>query len=172
MADFADIYGQEAAKRAMIIALAGKHSIVLIGPTGHGKTMLIDAGRALDTCLRAGEARTPALSDVGVDIHVEVPRVPFKSIGRKGTSTYDVLTQLKRAAKYNGQDLDENATRLLQQAYVEFGLSMRSYAAILRVARTIANLEGDVAIQAQHVAEAVQYRLIDRLPEEQPDAGT
>ena len=50
----------------------------------------------------------------------------------------------------------------MKQAMDELGLSARAYDKVRRVARTIADMEGSEQIQEQHVAEAVQYRLLDR----------
>jgi magnesium chelatase family protein len=52
--------------------------------------------------------------------------------------------------------------RLLQQALDRLGLSARAYHRILKVARTLADLEGADAIHAKHAAEAIQYRALDR----------
>ena len=59
--------------------------------------------------------------------------------------------------------LDESGEMLLKQAMVEMGLSARAHDKILRIARTIADLEGEPDLQGHHVAEAVHYRLLDRL---------
>ena len=58
--------------------------------------------------------------------------------------------------------LDDDGQRLLRQAMTELGLSARAYDKVRRVARTIADLDAAEAIGAQHVAEAIQYRLLDR----------
>jgi len=120
-----------------------------------------------------------------IDIHVEVPTVPFGQLTSKcngsdsttmrrrvvcareiqekrngGTTTPNsVLTtgQLDRLAP-----LDTAAATLIRQAMTELGLSARAYDKIRRLARTIADLEESEDVAVHHVAEAVQYRLLDR----------
>jgi magnesium chelatase family protein len=58
--------------------------------------------------------------------------------------------------------LDPTCEVILRSAVQEMGLSARAHDKILRVARTIGDLEGSTNIQSQHVAEAVQYRRLDR----------
>jgi len=58
--------------------------------------------------------------------------------------------------------IDEEGDRLLEQAMTKFGLSARGYTRILKVARTIADLEGAEAIAPHHLSEAIQYRTLDR----------
>ena len=70
--------------------------------------------------------------------------------------------------RLRGKDLDrlapmsESARSLLGQAIAERGLSARAYDKVRRVARTVADLEGAEGLDVQHIAEAVQYRLLDR----------
>ncbi len=59
--------------------------------------------------------------------------------------------------------LDESCNQLLENAIKKLGLSVRASDRILKVARTIADLSGDAVLQTQHVAEAIQYRTIDRM---------
>jgi magnesium chelatase family protein len=59
-------------------------------------------------------------------------------------------------------EIDEASQKLLEMAIDKFGLSARAYTRILKVARTIADLEAQVNIQPAHLSEAIQYRTLDR----------
>ncbi len=309
--DFADIKGQESAKRAALIAAAGGHNLLMIGPAGTGKTMLsraiagilpplsrqealevtriyssvglIGKGQGLVTSRpfraphhtasavaligggvvpRPGEVSlahhgvlfldempefsrsvletlrqpledgrvvvarahssvtfparfmlvaamnpTPKgdkpVDEVGqramerylsrisgplidrIDIHVEVPPVPYRQLTSqaRGLSSAQLRQQVIAARRIQAQRnggptrtnatlsareldkyaaLDESGREILRQAMNELGLSARAYDKVRRVARTIADLEDSPAVQAHHVAEAIQYRLLDR----------
>ena len=58
-------------------------------------------------------------------------------------------------------ELDEACAGLMKQAFDVLGLTARSYDRILKVARTIADLDGSENIQPQHIAEAIQYRKVN-----------
>ncbi|MDB5294850.1 MAG: Mg chelatase, subunit ChlI [Phycisphaerales bacterium] len=122
-----------------------------------------------------------------IDIHVEVPAVPYKELTGKhqGTSSATMREQVMKArgrqadrfgpadgsannARMDSRqlrafcDLSDPCLLLMKQAMDELGLSARAYDKVRRVARTIADLEDAEAVTEAHVAEAVQYRLLDR----------
>src|SRR5436190_3310564 len=119
-----------------------------------------------------------------IDIHVEVPTVPYRELtGRQiGTSSDTMRRQVERARaaqrKRFGNDttnarmdtkqlkahaeLSDSCLLLMKQAMDELGLSARAYDKVRRVARTIADIDGCEKIADNHLAEAVQYRLLDR----------
>ena len=117
-----------------------------------------------------------------IDMHIEVPPVPLKEI-QSTTNEEDSETVRKRVvsayqrqlerskhvnALMNTQDikqfcqLDKAATQLLEQAVTNLGLSARSHNRILKVARTIADLNEDENISMLHISEAIGYRRLDR----------
>jgi len=182
--DFGRIKGQESAKRAVTIALAGRHFIILIGPSGNGKSMLIEAAKAIDPQFRAKEITVwnkllngdpkqrqrhfEPLCRLRADMHVEVPWLPFREWSKpcRGTDTATIRRAVDRARGFaDGHEnltLSEGCLLLARQAYDELGMTPRALDAAIRVARTIANMEESEHIQEQHLAEAVQYRLLDR----------
>jgi magnesium chelatase family protein len=312
--DFADVRGQEFAKRAMVVAAAGAHNVLMIGSPGSGKTMLsrrlptilppLTPSESLETTriysamgrLPAGEAlmanrpfRSPhhTISDAGmvgggtipapgeismahhgvlfldelpefhrrslevlrqpveegkvtisralasttfpasfvlvaalnpcpcgflgdlkrtckcsppqierymsrisgplldrIDLHIEVPAVPYQELAAKqdGTSSASMREQVLRARaaqakrfdghRLNGRMtsrqlrrhcvLDSESQGLLKTAMENLGLSARAHDRILRVARTIADIEGAAQIEPPHLTEAIGYRSLDR----------
>jgi magnesium chelatase family protein len=122
-----------------------------------------------------------------IDIHVAVPSVPFRDLSndRSGESSGAIRErvsaarecQLDRFAKRNGVfanahmappdirrhcSVSSEAEAMLQSAMSRLKLSARAYHRILKISRTIADLDGATKIAARHVSEAVQYRNLDR----------
>jgi len=121
-----------------------------------------------------------------IDLHIEVPAVPFQELSGQadGTSSATMRDQVHRAREAQrrrfGHDnfrlnsrltsrqlrrfcsLDDEGKGLLKNAMDELGLSARAHDRILRMARTIADLEGSDAIRPPHLIEAINYRSLDR----------
>ncbi len=121
-----------------------------------------------------------------IDIHVEVPNVQYKDLTSDSTSESSEEIreevakareiQLKRfhGLKYSTNSrmfsktikkhcvLDRQAEELLHQAMTELDISARGYNKILKVSRTIADLDDSEDVGMAHISEAVQYRNLDR----------
>jgi magnesium chelatase family protein len=121
-----------------------------------------------------------------IDIQVEVPAVPFRDLAADtaGPPSAELRRQVMAARRrqhqrlagsniYCNAQMDSRQTRrycrldsaglqLLEQAMERFRLSARAYTRILKIARTIADLEGSEAIGLAHLSEAIGYRSLDR----------
>lgn len=121
-----------------------------------------------------------------IDIHIEVQKVEFDQLTdrRKGENSADIRKRVLRAREiqslrfrdleihYNAQmgpreiekycELDDAAKTLIKTAMDQLNLSARAYDRILKVARTIADLEEAENLDSAHVSEAIQYRSLDR----------
>jgi len=121
-----------------------------------------------------------------IDLHVQVPAVDYAQLAdtRRGESTATVRQRVEQArgvqrvrfretpirsnAHISSKFLEQYATpdaasrSLLENAITRMGLSARAYDRILKVSRTIADLADSENIQSAHVAEAIQYRVLDR----------
>ncbi|CAN5220886.1 hypothetical protein BH10PLA2_BH10PLA2_16400 [soil metagenome] len=121
-----------------------------------------------------------------IDLHIEVPSVPFQELASKseGTSSSTMRDQVLRARLAQRERFGKESIRLnsrmtsrqmrkfcvlqqesqsiLQTAMEDLGLSARAHDRILRVARTLADMDGTGEIQTSHLVEAIGYRSLDR----------
>ena len=121
-----------------------------------------------------------------IDIHIEVPAVEFKELSSKrmGTPSAEMREQVVSARQIQAErlassrincnaqmnskqvrsfcELDKAGQTLLRDSVNEMGLSARAHDKVLRLSRTIADLEQAPQIQAHHITEAVNYRVLDR----------
>ncbi|AWV89812.1 YifB family Mg chelatase-like AAA ATPase [Bradymonas sediminis] len=121
-----------------------------------------------------------------IDIHVEVPAVPYRKLkaAGQGETSAAIQARVQRArevqrARFAGGStyansqmrpselrahckIDAAGHDLMEMVVDRLGMSARAYDRILKVARTVADLEGKANIEASHIAEAIQYRSMDR----------
>lgn len=191
-----NIKGHCMAKRALEIAATGDHSVLVYGPHGTGKSTLVAAFPEVSTAIQRDSCicgnhlnpttlcschprillrwtrRVSRLADK-CDMVIEVCPVPFKEWTTRTDPTYaDCFARRVAAAREFGKthtsiDLtDDSAHRTFEMVVRRLGLDFGIGQRILRVARTIANLDGSDLLKAKHVAEAVQYRVVRGLTHE------
>jgi magnesium chelatase family protein len=121
-----------------------------------------------------------------IDIHIEVPAVDFKELASKQTGTPSIQMReevvgarriqterfLESRIDCNGQmnsrqvrdfcQLNKPGQDLLRDSVNEMGLSARAHDKVLRLSRTIADLDGSADIDVAHIQEAINYRMLDR----------
>src|SRR5271163_2985496 len=122
-----------------------------------------------------------------IDIHIEVPAVKYKELRAPASSETSasvrervIAARERQLARYAGENktfanaqmlpkmvrkhcvISADGEKLLENAITRLGLSARAHDRILKVARTIADLEGATRIEPKHVSEAIQYRTPDR----------
>lgn len=122
-----------------------------------------------------------------IDIHIEVPSVRYQELASLGAGEPSTEIRKRVIAARNIQkerfkglrkvhcnatmrakdmskfcSLKEGAQSLLKMAINELNFSARAYDRILKVSRTIADLEGKEQIESEHISEAIQYRTLDR----------
>jgi magnesium chelatase family protein len=125
-----------------------------------------------------------------IDIQIELPSVSYDEISGKaaaGEPSVKIRERVNKAREFSSKRfkekgdnpailnanmsaemlrrhcvLDDEASELLRDAFESLGLSARGHDRVLRVARTIADLDGSEVVSADHVAEAIMYRTLDR----------
>ena len=121
-----------------------------------------------------------------IDLHIEVPAVPFQELsatadGTDSRSMREMVVQARaqQAARFNGSGtrvnaqmttrqlrqlcpLDATCRRTLEESVDQLGLSARAHDKVIRLARTIADVDGADAIVVEHLSEAINYRMLDR----------
>lgn len=222
--DFADIKGNQHTKRGLEISAVGNHSVLLIGPSGEGKTMLAErlctiTGKSMpieiieDLPSRArfklkvkldtfqgiiiatmlpcpcGNLTHPTkncdctppqiqryINSVPnfilgrIDLQLEVAPIKYVQLTskQKAETSAEIKCRVDKARQVKEpQELTEEASTLLKLAIGELSLSARAYDKIVKVAKTIARIDGIETgeidmVDACHISEAVGYRSLDR----------
>ncbi|MGO9113025.1 MAG: ATP-binding protein [Thermoguttaceae bacterium] len=179
------IRGNEMAKRAVVVAAAGNHSILFVGPPNCGKTMLravalelgLGATFEIWPCpcgyrndpRRACECRSSQIERhirklPVVDICIEVVCPPEREMRSTtpGTTLAEIKHQIETKTGHESLELGDDSRNLLRAAVSEYALDADVRNRILAVARTIANLDRSEWIEARHLCEAINYRVFVR----------
>jgi magnesium chelatase family protein len=121
-----------------------------------------------------------------IDLHIEVPRLEYGAMSTKqdGLSSIEMKAIVERVHRiqqdrydghgihFNGEltgkllrskcQLKPEAASILERTFQSLGLSIRAHDRILKMARTIADIDDSPTIEIPHIAEAIQYRVLDR----------
>jgi magnesium chelatase family protein len=149
-------------------------------------------GHPTRACTCTSQAATRYINKISgplldrIDLHIEVPPVEFDHLAatEKAESSAEIKKRVNAAraiqtARFAGTGIIANAAiptailkemcpmtdaakMMLKNAFERLGLSARAYDRLLKVSRTIADLAGDEVIDTAHIAEAIQYRSLDR----------
>ncbi len=173
------VYGNEMAKRALVVAAAGNHSLLLVGPPSCGKTMLRAVALELglpqtfefrpcpcghrnnprqDCSCTARQIERHLRKLPVADIAVEMVCPAERERRTPGTGLADMRRQIEGKSDHRSLDLDEAARSLLSTAVRELGLDPDVQHRAIAIARTIANLDWQERIELSHLMEAVNYR--------------
>lgn len=201
--DFSEFKGQEHVKRAIEVALAGNHYLVIIGGRGQGKSALLDCTQQMANCniygghfipenahknkatiaaMRACEcgnyaserrecrcspesiaAHRAGLGHANFDMFIEMSELEIHRLldDRLGETSDVIMARVDAAISLRlnvSPRLDKPTKGLLEAAYVQLRMTPADFYRVLEVAKTIASLAGSGTIEAQHMAEAIQYR--------------
>jgi magnesium chelatase family protein len=139
-------------------AIVAKYVAKLSGPLLDRIDLQIEVGRiTIDEMHTAPSAETSAQIRRRVVAARELQRARYQSIGLESNAEL-APAQVRRFCP-----LDDEGAALLRDACVKRQLSARAFDRILRVARTIADLAGSAHTMREHVAEAIQYRSLERI---------
>jgi len=179
------VRGNEMAKRALLVAAAGNHSILFVGPPNCGKTMLRAVALELGLVTtfeiwpcpcgyrndhrRACGCRSSQIERhirklPVVDICIEMACPPEREMrsNTPGTTLAEMKHRIETKSGHESLELDDASRNLLRAAVSEYALDADVRNRILAVARTIANLDRSERIEARHLCEAINYRVFVR----------
>ena len=173
--------GNECAKRAIEVALAGKHSMTFIGHPQNGKSLIpFILGDKIKwnwlmpcRCGNYGDAYSECLCSVArinrwrswrmfresldSDIIIEIVTPRANDYAHEGEEWGHLEKRIAQKTSVPNLDIDEDGQDLLNLAIKDLGLKMQRVDAVKRVAKTIAELDLSRNIKCHHIAEAVQY---------------